>query len=196
MVDTFNFCPGQKCHCNFLKRLLYVRKTGSWEFRINSLNFASTTNYRIGQKKSHVPYQPLKGNRLNAANIGPTATLPSKDGEPRQVRIEPWQRRGHIRSLRGGRHNSHQCRDSPWCVVLCVVWRRQRESRRRVCAIAVSAMVLVNDSVCCGVNIGRQFPLTADIRAMVDVFVGVCSRVGTRYMSNYLVFCRKCLYRI
>jgi hypothetical protein len=40
-------------------------------------------------------------------------------------------------------------------------------------------MVLVNDSVCCGVNIGRQFPLTADIRAMVVVFVGVCSRVGT-----------------
>jgi hypothetical protein len=34
-------------------------------------------------------------------------------------------------------------------------------------------MVLVNDSACCGVNIGHQFPLMADIRAMVVVFVGV-----------------------
>ena len=64
-------------------------------------------------------------------------------------------------------------------MVLCVVWHRPGESRCRNCAIAVSAMVLVNDSVCCGVKIGRQFPLTADIHAMVVVFVGVCSCVGT-----------------
>jgi hypothetical protein len=40
-------------------------------------------------------------------------------------------------------------------------------------------VVLVNDSVCCGANIGRQFPLTADIRAMVVVFVDVDLRVRT-----------------
>jgi hypothetical protein len=40
-------------------------------------------------------------------------------------------------------------------------------------------MVLVNGSVCCGVNVGRQFPLTADICAMVVVLVNVCSQVGT-----------------
>jgi hypothetical protein len=39
--------------------------------------------------------------------------------------------------------------------------------------------MLVNDLVCCGANIGRQFPLTADIHAMVVVFVGVCSHKGT-----------------
>jgi hypothetical protein len=72
-------------------------------------------------------------------------------------------------------HNSHHHGDSPWCVVLCVVWRRQGSP---------DAMVLVNDSVCCGVNIGRQFPLTADILAMVVVFVGVCSRLGTRYVGK------------
>ncbi len=48
-----------------------------------------------------------------------------------------------------------------------------------ICAIAVSAKVLVDDSVCCGVNIGRQFPLTADICAMVVVFGDVCSHVST-----------------
>ena len=69
--------------------------------------------------------------------------------------------------------------------VLCVVWCRPGESRRRDCAIAVSAMMLVNDSVCCGINIGRQFPLTADIRAMVVVFVGVCcSRAGTTWVGK------------
>jgi hypothetical protein len=40
-------------------------------------------------------------------------------------------------------------------------------------------MVFVNGSVCCGVNVGRQFPLTADICAMVVVLVNVCSQVGT-----------------
>ena len=81
-------------------------------------------------------------------------------------------------------HNSHQYGDLPWCVVLCVVWHRPGESRCRDCAIAVSAMVLVNDSVCCGVNIRRQFLLTADICAMVVVFVGVCSRVDTWYVGK------------
>jgi hypothetical protein len=122
----------------------------------------------------------LKGNRQNTANIGPTTTLPTKDGKPRQVRIEPWQR--GVQFARCGEnqhHNSHHHGDSPWCVVLCVVWRRPGESRRSDFAIAVFAMVLVNDSVCCGVNISRQFPLTADICAMVVVFVGVCSGVGT-----------------
>ena len=58
-------------------------------------------------------------------------------------------------------------------VMLCVVWRCPGDPRRRDCAIAVSAVVLVNDLVHCGVNIGRQFPLTADILAMVVVFVDV-----------------------
>jgi hypothetical protein len=40
-------------------------------------------------------------------------------------------------------------------------------------------MVLVNNSECCGINVGCQFPLTVDIRAMVVVFVDVCSRVST-----------------
>jgi putative effector of murein hydrolase LrgA (UPF0299 family) len=64
-------------------------------------------------------------------------------------------------------------------VVLCVVWRCPGDSRRRDCAIAVSAVVMVNDLVGCGVNIGRQFPLTANIRAMVVVFVVVDLRVLT-----------------
>ena len=114
-------------------------------------------------------------------NIGPTATLLTKDGEPRQVRIGPWKSAGFILARCGENqhHKSHHHGDSPWCVVLCVVWRRPGESRRHDCAIAVSAMVLVNDSVCCGVNIGRQFPLKANICAMVVVFADVCSRVGT-----------------
>ncbi len=87
-------------------------------------------------------------------------------------------------------HNSHHHGDLPWCVVLCVVWHRPGESRRRDCAIAVSAMMLVNDSVCCGINIGRQFPLTADFRAIVVVFVGVCSRVG-KWVGKGVVCRRK-----
>jgi hypothetical protein len=43
----------------------------------------------------------------------------------------------------------------------------QRLRHRRVC-----------DLVCCGVNIGRQFPLTADIHAIVVVFVDTCLRVS------------------
>jgi hypothetical protein len=36
-IDNFNFCLRQKCHGNFLKRLLYVVKTGYSGFRIHGL---------------------------------------------------------------------------------------------------------------------------------------------------------------
>jgi hypothetical protein len=52
-------------------------------------------------------------------------------------------------------------------VVLYVVWRRP----------VVYAGSLVNDLVCCGVNISSQFPLTANIRAMIVVFVDADLRV-------------------
>ena len=40
-------------------------------------------------------------------------------------------------------------------------------------------MVLVNDLVCCDINIVRLFPLTADIRAMIVVFIDFCLHIGT-----------------
>jgi hypothetical protein len=54
----------------------------------------------------------------------------------------------------------------------------------------------VNDLVCCGVNISRQFPLKAKICAMVVVFIDVCLRVGTwvkggrRKKADFLFNCR------
>jgi hypothetical protein len=94
-------------------------------------------------------------------------------------RTRPWQRVGVVACCEEDKHhNSHQYGDSPWswCVVLCVVWHRPGESRHRDCDIAVSEMVLVNDLVCCGLNIGRQFLLMADIYAMIVVFINVCKR--------------------
>jgi hypothetical protein len=80
--------------------------------------------------------------------------------------------------------------------VLCVVWRHPGEYRRGDCAIALSVMVLVNNLVCCGVNISRQFPLKAKICAMIVVFIDVCLRVGTwvkgsrRKKADFLFNCR------
>jgi hypothetical protein len=49
VVDTFNFCLCQKCHChcNFLKGLLYVGKNGCWSFRFHGLIFQCLLHHSV-----------------------------------------------------------------------------------------------------------------------------------------------------
>jgi hypothetical protein len=107
-------------------------------------------------KKEPLTISAIKRESTEHREFGPTATLPTNNSnsKPRQVRIGQWQHRGDIQSLGGGRASQQSpTRGFAMCVVLCV-WCGAGCCD---CAIAVSVMVLVNDSVCCGVNIAVSF---------------------------------------